>query len=132
VLQKIIFFFALVIGGIVVLNRALHDGSIRRYLDAHPNPKVVPRTHYAIGQGYIIFGNFTEAATHFIRIPERYPDSPLADKALFSYVKSLDDGSVLHRDELIEQYNRYLERYPNGQYADAARNRISLYRSGAR
>jgi hypothetical protein len=132
VLGKIILFFAILIGSVVALHRGFQNGSIRDYLDRHPNPKIVPPITYAIGQGYVVFQNLSEAATYFIRIPERYPNSPLADKAYFAYIQAHDDSGTVPRDHLIEEYGAYLERYPEGQHAATAKNRIESYRSGAR
>ena len=130
-LGKILLFFAVLIGLTVMVHNGIQDRSLLAYLDKHPHPKYSPPAHYYIGQGLYIFQNLSEAATYFIRVPERYPASSYADGAYFAYVQCLEDDPSTPRDRLVIEYQRYLELYPNGKHAQAVERRIDAYKSGA-
>jgi len=43
----------------------------------------------------------------------------------------LDDSLSVPRDQLIDGYQAYLDKYPNGHHASIAKDRIDSYRTGA-
>jgi outer membrane protein assembly factor BamD (BamD/ComL family) len=132
VLKGVLIAFALLVGGIIGLHTVLQNGSLLKYLDDHPDPQWVPAAQYYIGQGYYIFQDLPNAATYFIRVPQRYPQSSLADDAYFNYVQSLDDMGSMSRVTLVEEYGKYLEKFPQGRHAMVVQNRLDAYKSGAR
>jgi TolA-binding protein len=117
-----------VVASIIVLHTTLQNGSLLRTLDEHPQPQLVPPVEYYIGQGYYLLQDLPEAATFFIRIPQRYPHSSFSDDAYFYYVQCLDD-LMAPRSEVAEAYAKYMELYPNGKHADLARQLAGTYRS---
>jgi len=131
-LRGIILAGLIFIGSMLWLHRILVNGTALQYLDAHQNPRWVPTAEFYIGKGYYIFQSLPEAATYFIRIPERYPTSPYAEDAYFNYLETLDDTLGLSRQVLIEEYQKYLEKYPEGSHASIIRDRIDIFRTSGR
>lgn len=119
-------------GGMIYFNDVLQNGKVLSYLDRHRKEKGVMRATYYIGQGYYLMQNLQEATTYFLRVAQNYPQHPLAEKSYFSYLQCLQDTPGVSREILIEGYQAYLEKYPEGQHAKVAQDRIDLYRTGAR
>jgi TolA-binding protein len=132
VIQKIILFFALVIGTMVLFHQSLEDGSLVRYLDSHPDSQWVPAATYYLGDGYQIFQNLPEAATFYQRVVQKFPKHSLADGAAFSYVRCLDDMATIGRSDLIQAYQDYLEHYPKGKYVEEATQRLGVLQTSSR
>jgi outer membrane protein assembly factor BamD (BamD/ComL family) len=131
-LRGVLLVGALVIGSILLLHSVLANGSILQYLDAHPDPRWVPATEYVLGQTYYLFQDLPNAATYFIRIPERYPKSSQADDAYFNYLQCLDDTPGISRDSLIGEYQKYLDTYPASAHAAVIKDRVDALRNGSR
>jgi TolA-binding protein len=131
-MKAIIFFFAAVIGGMILFQQALQNGTILKYIDDHPHDKEIPAATYYIGQSYYLFQNLPDATTYFLRVSQRYPEHPLADDAYFYYLQCLDDSLAVTRDKLAEGYQAYLEKYPTGKHAILARDRLDSYKTGSR
>jgi hypothetical protein len=132
VLGKIVLFFVIFIASIAGLHQGLMNGSILRFFDRHPNPKLVPVSEYVIGQGFYIFHSLDTAATYYSRVVERYPTSSYADDAMFALIQCWDDASVKNREQLIEEYQKYADKYPEGKHITTVRNRLDAYRTGGR
>ncbi len=130
-MKGIIIFFALLIGGMIFLQQSLQNGSVLRYIDAHPKSKGIPEATYYIGQSYYLFQNLPDATTYFIRVAQRYPDHPLADDAYFYYLACLDDSMAVPREQLTQGYQAYLEKFPNGKHVELAKTREDTYRTGS-
>ena len=123
---------ALLMAGIIFAHRALQEGTILRYIDEHPHDRGIPKATYYIGEGYYIFSALPEATTYFLRAAQRYPDLALGDDAYFAYLQCMDDSSSVTRNDLVEGYKAYVEKYPKGRHIDTAKNRIDVYTTGAR
>ena len=130
-MKFIIIFFSLLIGGMIFIQQSLQNGSLLRYIDAHPKDKGIPEATYYIGQSHYLFQNLPDATTYFLRVAQRYPEHHLADDAYFAYLQCLDDSLAVPREELMQGYQAYLERYPNGKHAPMAKNRFDSYRTGS-
>ena len=130
-MKSILVFFAVLMGGLIYLHRSFQDGTVLRYIDAHPQDRGVPKATYYIGQTYYLFQELPQATTYFLRVAERYPTLLLADEAYFSYLQCLDDNVSVSRADLIEGYKAYLEKYPQGRHADTAKDRLATYTTGA-
>src|SRR5207302_2211023 len=130
-MKAIIIFFVLLVGGMIFLEQSLQNGSVLKYIDAHPQDKGIPAATYYIGESYYLFKNLPDATTYFLRVAQRYPTHPLADDAYFSYLQCLDDSMAVPRAELAEGYHAYLEKYPHGKHVGAAQVRSDNYRTGA-
>lgn len=126
-IKSVVLFFGLLIAGMVALHTSLQNGSLLRFLDQHPQPDLVPPVEYVVGQGYYFYQDLPEAATFFIRVPQRYPKSNYADDAYFYYLQCLDD-LMAPRSEMAEAYAKYLELYPAGRHLEVAKERADAYR----
>jgi len=131
-LNKVAVFFLLVIAGVIGVHQALNSGALLRYLDAHPNPAYVPKAEYYIGYAYYVIQDLDQATTYFLRASQRYPKSPVAAPAYFAYINCLEDSPAASRATLIDEYQKYLTQFPNGQSASVARSRMDDYKTGAR
>ena len=127
----IIFFFAVLIGGMIFIQQSLQNGTILKYIDAHPHDKGIPAATYYIGESYYLFQNLPDATTYFLRVSQRYPDYLHADDAYFDYLQCLDDSLAVPREKLVEGYQAYVDKYPNGKHVVLAKDRIDNYRTGA-
>lgn len=116
--------FVVLIGTFLAFMMSLRNGSLLRYLDAHPHPELVPKIEYAIGHGFSLVGEFVSASTYYIRIPERYPKSPLADSAYYNYLSSMDDTETIGKEGLIAMYETYLAKYPKGAHTEIVQQKI--------
>ena len=131
-IKVIIVFFALLIGGMVYLQQSLQSGKTLRYIDSHPHEKWIPESTYYIGQAYYLFQSLPEATTYFLRVAQRYPDSPLGDDGYFYYLQSRDDSVAVPREELVLGYRAYLEQYPNGKHVELAKTKFDAYNTSSR
>ena len=131
-MKALIFIFAFIIAAMLAIHTVLQNGAFIQFLDEHPNPKWVPATEYYVGEGYYMFQNLEQATTYFMRIPERYPSSPYVDQAYWGYLEALDDMTSSSRAMLIEEYQKYVDRFPSGAHVQAAQNKIDAYKSGSR
>lgn len=131
-IKMLIAFFAILIGGMILLNTGLQNGSILNYLDTHPDPRWIPALEYYAGEVFYGFQNLHGANVLFSRVSEHYPKSPFADDALFDYVQTLDDEGNTSRRQLAGLYLKYIERFPQGKHATIAQNRADYYRTGSR
>lgn len=130
-MKGVIFFFAVLIGGMIIFQQSLQNGTVLKYIDEHPHDKGMPAATYYIGESYYLFQNLPDATTYFLRVAQRYPGHPLADDAYFSYLQCLDDSLAVPRGQLVEGYQAYLEKYPHGKHATIAKDRIDSYRTDA-
>ena len=130
-MKGLIIFFAVLIGGMVFFQQALQNGSVLKYIDTHPRDKGVPEATYYIGQSYYLFQNLPDATTYFLRVAQRYPENSLADDAYFYYLQCLDDSLAMPREQLLQGYQAYLDRFPNGKHLSIAKDRVGTYRTGA-
>lgn len=128
-MKTLLLLIALMLGGLLGFIRVLKDGRFLNYLDAHPHPVYVPKAEYYIGQSFALFGNLKEATTYFTRIPERYPQSPLAEVASYRYLTSLDDMGQIPKEAMISLYEMYFSSYPTGEYTEMVRGKIAGIRS---
>lgn len=131
-MKTLILIFALLIVAMLAIHTSLQNGAFLQFLDQHPNPQWVPATEYVVGETYYLFQNLEQAATYFIRVPERYPSSSYSDDAYWGYLEALDDMSASTRAMLIDEYQKYVDRFPNGAHLQAAQNKIDAYKNGGR
>lgn len=128
-MKTLVLLFTLVIGSILGINKVLRDGSFLRFLDTHPDPKWNPQVTYFVGRGYMVANDLPQAATYFYRIEAKYPDSAVADDALSNYLECLDRRPGMNRGILIQENQKYLDRFPNGKHVAIIQQRIDTYRS---
>ena len=121
--------FGLLITATLTFHAVLHNGSLKKYLDTHRDPRWVPVAQYYIGEGYYIFGHLQSSATFYQRVADQYPKSEYADDAYFGYLQDLDDLQT-PRPQMAEAYQTYLERFPNGAHTEIVVKRIEYCRNG--
>src|SRR5882672_2334714 len=130
-MKAIILFFAIIIGGMIYLQQSLQNGKVLQYIDTHAGDKGIPEATYYIGESYYLFQNLPDATTYFLRVAQRYPTHRLGDDAYFNYLQCLDASLAVPRDKLMEGFQAYLEKYPNGKHAEMAQLRVDNYRTGS-
>jgi hypothetical protein len=130
-MKLIILFFAILIGGMIYLQQSLENGTVLKYIDEHSAERGIPEATYYIGESYYLFQNLPDATTYFLRVAQRYPNHRLGDDAYFNYLQCLDDSLAVPREQLLEGYKAYQEKYPNGKHTELAQIRIDSYRTGS-
>lgn len=127
--NTILVIMALAIGGMLGIKKGFSERGLLHYMDAHPDPRWVPKTAYYVGNTLLLFNNLTESTTYFGRVMENYPDSPYADDAHAQYLSAIDLMPGIDRAKLIEENEKYLEHFPEGKHAELIRNRIDIYKN---
>ena len=128
-MKSLLIIAALIVGGLLAFKSALQDGTIIRYIDTHPNPKVMPVAQYVLGQSYYLFRRLPEAATYYQRINDQYPKSDYADDGYYNYLIVLDDMNT-PRPQMVELYTSYLEKFPQGKFTEIVTRRLENARNG--
>jgi TolA-binding protein len=127
--MKFVLIVAALISALLMgFRKVLNNGQFLAYLDTHPNPKVVPPVSYVVGEGYYFMRSLQNAATYYLRIAERYPDSDYAEDAYYKYLVALDEANT-PRPAMADYYGTYLERYPQGKYTEIIQKRIEYCRN---
>lgn len=105
----------------------------------------VDSVQFLIAEAHFELGEYYSSSFEYMRLVDSYPESPLAEEALFNsalcYYK-LSPVAVLEQKETktaISKFQNYLDIYPNGQFANKAkeknkelRNKLAekIYKSG--
>src|SRR5690242_2754229 len=105
-IKMLIAFFAVLIGGMILLHTGLQNGSILNYMDTHPDPRWMPAVEYYSAQGFYLFQNLHEANVLFFRVSEYFPKSSFADDAYFNYIQTLDDQGNTGHNQLAALYQK--------------------------
>jgi outer membrane protein assembly factor BamD (BamD/ComL family) len=129
VLGKLILFFVLFIGAIVGIHQSVQTGKMLTFLDRHPHEKYVPPVAYTLGHILYIFHNRKEAVEYFSKILKQYPKSKYADDAMFYRVESWDNIGSMDKLTLADEYQKYLDAFPEGKHAKVVRERIDHLRT---
>ena len=61
------------------------------------------------------------------RVLERYPNSSYAEEAQFRLALALEKMNRI--PEAVEQYGKYLDKYPQGKYTRSVRNNVEILKS---
>lgn len=86
------------------------EAEVRRlaaaFLKAHPDSSFAPEIHMKLGELYFRRGDYLAARGEFVAIAEKFPDSPLAEKADFltarAMERSMDHQAMLDAIEIYE------------------------------
>jgi TolA-binding protein len=70
-----------------------------------------------------VAGDPKEAAKRYAEVARKHGDSPAGETALFAAARAAHSSG--QRDEAKRLLERYLGRYPNGQFVKEARNRLA-------
>ncbi|MFA4873831.1 MAG: outer membrane protein assembly factor BamD [bacterium] len=82
----------------------------------------IAKRHFYIGRFYYRTGEYIAAAPRFMEVAENYPDSGIADKALYYAVRS---NLGLNRiDAAREAYGQMASRYPQSSYTKKAEHKM--------
>lgn len=60
------------------------------FLKAHPDSRFAPEIHMKLGELYFRGGDYLAARGEFLQIAEKFPDSPLAAKAVFLTAQAME------------------------------------------
>jgi TolA-binding protein len=94
-------------------------------LKNYPNANIVPQAHYTLGAIYVKNGQFAQAIATFRQILERYSDSTVGDRAMFSlaeiYAKNLHDYPQAQK-----LYEQLLQDYPSSLLLEQARQQARV------
>ena len=129
-MKMVLFICALIVGGMMYLHESFQNGTIIGYIDKHQHERFIPQSTYYIGTTYYLFQNLPEATTYFLRVAQRYPDGLIGDEGYFNYLQCLDDTATIPRENLIEGYRAYLEKYPHGKHAEVIQSRLDGLTTG--
>jgi TolA-binding protein len=103
-----------------------HDGLLR-YCDGHVKSKAAPVILSWLGEWYEVADDHEKMQGGSQRILERYPDSPYAEEAQFRVALALEKMNKI--PDAIEQYGKYLDKYPQGTYNRSVRKNVEILKS---
>jgi tetratricopeptide (TPR) repeat protein len=118
--------FAVFLLGSIWSKYITHDGLVD-YYDHHPKASSGASVLCYLGKGYQVTENYQKMLAVYGRVVERYPASPYTEDAWFGHALALERLNKIK--EAIDDYNAYLEKYPDGKYARSVRNNIEILRS---
>ena len=76
----------------------------------------------------LVSGDGAAAARAYLGVARRYADLPAGQNALFAAARLRAEAGS--REEAVELFRRYLERYPSGRFAADARRRLTAMGTG--
>ena len=124
-------YFLAVIAFLIALGLAWNWGVVNdgllRYCDAHVNGKAAPTILSWLGEWYEVSDDREKMRDGAKRVLERYPDSSYAEEAQFRLALGLEKMNRI--PEAVEQYGKYLDKYPQGKYARSVRNNVEILKS---
>lgn len=121
-------FVGIVVGIFIAWNSYLYQGGLLRKLDAKPGMKNAPALLFYLGRYHEAVGRKELAVEAYGRIVQRYPKSTYADDAQYGVACSYEE--MKKRPEAIQEYEKYLEMYPNGVHATVVKNNVYLLKGG--
>ena len=108
-------------------NWAIGNDGLSRYCDSHVNSKAAPTILAWLGEWYEISDNREKMQNGAKRILERYPDSSYAEEAQFRLALAFEKMNRI--PDAVEQYGKYLDKYPQGRFAKSVRNNVEILKS---
>ncbi len=85
-----------------------------------PQEEASPNLLYRAGEIARAIRDYEEALALYSHLTEQYPEHPHASKALFMQAFTLDDN-LKQFDKARDKYERFLEAYPQDDFADDAK-----------
>jgi TolA-binding protein len=125
-IKNLIVFFLCILGFIMLGEYLVDSGKFDQFLDAHPNPGVVPYIDYYIGEIHVVFTDFDSAIYRFERVVKNYPEFKDMPKVMFAIAQSYDD--LGNKTLAIREYSKLLKAYPESEYGETARTRLEYLR----
>lgn len=117
----------LMVGGTIWwITNAFRSGKVQAFLDRQTNPDWVPAAQYYLADWYFLLNDLTQATTGYWRVMERFPTSSFAERAHFSFLDALDQMHI-SRSYVRQEYEKFLEKYPESAYAKVVRKRLELF-----
>lgn len=105
--------------------------ALDRYLGEYPSGKYAAQAGFLKGAVALEAGDFAKAETVFSTALEKAPDSPLAGDMQFlmgntQFAQAADPEKRDKYKQAIENYKKYIAKYPTGRFADEAEYRLPL------
>lgn len=98
-------------------------GLIQRALSMKLSPALDAEARTLLAECALVAGDPKEAAKRYAEVARKHGDSPAGETALFAAARAAHSSG--QRDEAKRLLERYLGRYPNGQFVKEARNRLA-------
>jgi TolA-binding protein len=127
-MRKVIVFICVIAAALVWFVDFVHTGRFERFLDSHPNASRNATIEYYWATLLDLAEHDTSAMYHYRRVFEKYPRNSYAPRAYFEFVQILDNAG--NRSVVLEQCEKFLEKYPDHPKAETIRKKISLYKYG--
>lgn len=86
----------------------------------YPEGRTAPNAMYVLGQAYQARRDFPQAIDEYRLFTARFPKAPQAPEALFM-VGYIFNNELHQYDSAKAAYERYIDRYPDGQLVNDAR-----------
>ena len=87
-------------------------------LDDAPYAKLGDAAQFKLGESYKVLGKFEDAKAAFEHLPERYPNSPLVDRARFEIASSAKGASLspaydqAGTEQALQAFAKFKEEFP--------------------
>lgn len=121
----------LILGGAYFwLKNSLSSGAFIKAVDEHPTARWAPAVAYYTGSFYRIVGDLPMAATTYWRLVDRIPESSYTERGHYAYLEATDKKSLMSRSELVREYEKFLERYPESRFAPIVQRKVEILRTG--
>jgi TolA-binding protein len=108
-------------------NKYITHGGLLAHLDKAPMTRNADRTLYWLGHGYEMVSSFEKMHDIYRRLVDRYPKSAYFEEAQFGLAFALE--KLRRFPEALEEYQKYIEAFPEGKYATTVRNNIEILKS---
>ena len=86
---------------------------------------------YTEAEKYLLAGEFQTAVNKFKEIPELYPSSPVAPKAIYAS-GWLEENELNNPEQAAEYYDTLIARYPSSEYVRTIAPKINIYKQEKR
>lgn len=127
-MRKFVLVCLLLFGAAYLINDFVVSGRFEKFMDTHPNEHINPAVDYYWAMLASLANHNIPAKYHALRVMEKYPESPYAPKAWVEIINMLYDEE--NRPRVIEEGNKFLEKYPDHPRADLVRKKIVFLQQG--
>lgn len=127
-MRKFVLVCLILFGAGYLIKDFVVSGRFEKFMDTHPNEHINPAVDYYWAVLANLANRYTPAKYHALRVMEKYPDSPYAPKAWADIIDMLFDEE--NRPRVMEEGNKFLEKYPDHPRAEIIRKRIIVLEHG--
>ena len=98
------------------------------FIDLHYDPA---KEIYIQAENLLLYGEFNSAIEYLIDIPEDYPNSPLAPKALYA-CGWIEENELKNIETAAQYYDTLIARYPASEFVRSVAPKVSVYKQEKR